>query len=75
MSTLGGCYCLGSAMISRFSKKKSSVSLGIAEAEYIAACSTCCEVICLRKMMSGIFDMEVDTTVIFYDNQSCIKMT
>ena len=25
--------------------------------------------------MSRIFDMEVDNTLIFYDNQSCIKMT
>ena len=25
--------------------------------------------------MSRIFDMELDTTVILYDNQSCIKMT
>ena len=70
----GGCYCLESAMISWFSKKQSSVSFSTAEAEYIAACSTC-EVIWLRKLMSGIFDMEVDTTLIFCDNQSCIKMT
>ena len=25
--------------------------------------------------MSGLFDMELDTTVILCDNQSCIKMT
>ena len=25
--------------------------------------------------MSGIYDMEVETTVIFCNNQSCIKMT
>ena len=36
-STSGGCYCLGSAMISWFSKKQSSVSLSIAKAKYIAA--------------------------------------
>ena len=45
------------------------------EAEYIAACSACCEVIWLPKLMSGIFDMEVNTTIILCDNQSCIKMT
>ena len=74
-STSGGCYSLGSTMISWFSKKKSNVSISTAEAEYIAACSTCFEAIWLRKLMSGIFDMEVDTTVIFCDNQSCINMT
>ena len=46
-STSGGCYCLGFAMISWFSKKQSSVALSTAEAEYIAACSACCEVIWL----------------------------
>ena len=28
-----------------------------------------------RKMMSRIFDMELDTTVFLCDNQSCIKIT
>ena len=62
-------------MISWFSKKRSSVALSTVEAEYIVACSTCCEVIWLWKLMSGIFDMELDTTVIFCDNHICIKMT
>ena len=31
-STLGGCYCLGSTMISWFSKKQSSVALSTTEA-------------------------------------------
>ena len=44
-STSGGCYCLGSSMISWFSKKQSSVSISIVEVEYIAACSTRCEAI------------------------------
>ena len=38
-STSGGCYCLGSTMISRFNRKQSSVALRIAEVEYIADCS------------------------------------
>ena len=37
-SISGGCYCLGSAMISWFRKKQSSVALTTAEAEYIATC-------------------------------------
>ena len=73
--TSGGCYCLGSAMISWFSKKQSSVALSIAEAEYIASCLACYEVIWIQKMMSGLFDMGLDTTIILCDNQSCIKMT
>ena len=73
--TSGGCYCLGSAMISWFSRKQSSVALSTVEAKYIAACSASCEAIWLRKLMSGLFNLELDTTVILCNNQSCIKMT
>ena len=62
-------------MISWFSRKQSSVALSTAEAEYIAAFSASCEAIWLRKLMSGLFNLELDTTVILCDNQSCIKMT
>ena len=74
-STSGGCYCLGSTMISWFSKKESSVTLSKTEEEYIAAFSTSCEAIWIKKLMLGLFDMDLDTTVILCDNQSCIKMT
>ena len=74
-STSFGCYCLGFAMISWFSKKQSIFSLSMDDATYIEACSTSCESICLYKLMSGLFDLELDTTVILCDNQSCIKMT
>ena len=57
-------------MISWFSKKQSSVALSIAEAEYIASCSASCEAIWLWKLMSGLFDLEMDTTDILCDNQS-----
>ena len=39
-STSGRCFCLRSAMSSWFSRKQSSVSLSMVEAEYIANCST-----------------------------------
>ena len=48
-STSSGCYCLGSAMISWFSKKQSNVALKTAEAEYIATCTAGCEAIWLPK--------------------------
>ena len=74
-SISGGCYSLGSAMISWFSRNQSSVALSTSEAEYIASCSARCEAIWIRKLMSGLFNLELDTTVILCDNQSCIKMT
>ena len=60
-STSGGCYSLGSTMISWFSRKRSIVSLSMAEAEYIAVCSTSCEAIWLRKLMSGLLNLDVFT--------------
>ena len=46
----------------------------MAEAEYIEAFSASCEAIWLRKLMLGLFTLELDTTIILCDNQSCIKM-
>jgi hypothetical protein len=62
-------------MTSWQSRKQSSIALGTAEAEYIAACSASCEAIWLRNLLTGLFDLEMDAIVIFCDNQSCIKMT
>ena len=62
-------------MSSWFSRKQSSVSLSTVEVEYIADCFASCEAIWLRKLMSGLFDLDMDTTVILCDYQSCIKMT
>jgi hypothetical protein len=74
-STSGSCFSLGSAMISWQSRKQSSIALSTAEAEYIVACSTSCEAICLRKLLTNLFDLEMKATTILCDNQSCIKMT
>ena len=41
--TSGGCYCMGSTMISWFIKKQSSVPLNMAKTKYIEACSASCE--------------------------------
>jgi hypothetical protein len=73
-NTSGCCFSLGSAMISWQSRKKSSISLSTTEAEYIVACSTSCEAIWLRKLLTGLFDLEMRATTILCDNQSCIKM-
>ena len=66
--TSDGCYGLGSSMISWFSKKQPSVSLSTSEAKHLASCSACCEAIWIWKMMSGLFDMDLDTKLILCDN-------
>jgi hypothetical protein len=62
-------------MISWQSRKQSNIALSTAEAEYIAACSASCEAIWLQKLLTGLFDLEMEATTILCDNQSCIKMT
>ena len=74
-STSGCCFSLGSAMVSWFSKKQSSVALSTAEAEYIAACAASKEAVWLRKLLADLSGHQVDVTVIFCDNQSCIKLS
>ena len=71
-STSGGCYCLGSVMISWFSPVLLSVQLKQSTWQLAPLFG---KPYGLKKIMSGLFDMELDTTVFFCDNQSCIKMT
>ena len=66
---------MGSGVISWFSRKKSCVALSTAEAEYVAACSSSCEPVWLRKLLSNLFDLQLDATCIYYDNQSCVKLS
>jgi hypothetical protein len=72
--TSGCCFNLESAMTSWKSRKKSSIVLSTVEAKYITAFSASCEAMCLQKLLTGLFDLEMEATVILCDNQSCIKM-
>jgi hypothetical protein len=74
-STSGCCFSLGSAMISWHNRKQSNIALSTAEAEYIVVCSANCEAIWLHKLLTGLFDPEIEATTILCDNKSCIKMT
>jgi hypothetical protein len=74
-STSGMCFNLGSAMISCGSRKQKSVALSTAEAEYMAACEACTEAIWLRKLISDLFDQIPKSTIIYCDNQSCIRLS
>jgi hypothetical protein len=69
------CFSLGSAMISCQSRKQSNISLNTAKAKHIVACSASCEALWLRKLLTGLFDLEMRETVILCDNQSYINMT
>ena len=65
---LQGCFSMGSGVISWFSNKQSYVALSTAEAEYVIVCSASCEAVWLRKLLSSLFDLQLDATCIHYDN-------
>ena len=62
-------------MISWFSRKQSYVALSTAEVEYVIACSASCEAVWLRKLMSDLFDLHLDATSIYCDNDSSLKLS
>jgi hypothetical protein len=41
----------------------------------VAAWSACGEAVWLQKLIAKLFDLELEETCIFYDNQSCIKLS
>ena len=51
-STSGGCFFLGNNLISWFSKKQNCVSLSTSEAEYIAAGSSCSQLVWMKQMLT-----------------------
>jgi hypothetical protein len=69
------CFNLSFSTISWASRKQKSVALSTAEAEYIAACDGCTEAMCLCKMVSRLFVQVLYSTVIYCDNQSCVKLS
>jgi hypothetical protein len=73
--TSGCCFSLGSVVITWFSRKQTYVALSLAEAEYMAVSMASCEAIWLHKVLTGLFNKELEPTLIYFDNQSCIKLS
>ena len=51
------------------------MALSIAKAEYVAACLASYEAVWLRKLLSDLFDLQLDATCIYCDNQICVKLS
>ena len=73
-STSGRCFSMGSGVMSWFSRKQSYVALSTTKSEYVTARSASCEVVWLRKLLSDLFDLQMDATCIYCDNLSCVKL-
>jgi hypothetical protein len=74
-STSRCCFGLESVVVSWFSQKQKSVALSLTEAEYMAASQASCEALWLHKMLVGFFGVQLRPTMIYCDNQSCIKLS
>ena len=67
-STGGATFFLGNCLVSRSSKKQSSISLSTAEAKYIVAASCCTQVIWMRQTLEDLLVKYEHPIVINCDN-------
>jgi hypothetical protein len=74
-STSRGIFSIRSTTVSWYNRKHRSVALSSVEAEYMVASQAACEAIWMRKILVGLFGSHLDPTVIYCDNQSCIKIS
>ena len=51
------------------------MALSTAEEKYVIVCSAICEAVWLRKLLSNLFDLQLDVTCIYCDNHSCVKLS
>jgi hypothetical protein len=68
-------FYLGECLVSWIRKKQSSVSLSIAEVEYVAATTCCTQVIWMKQTLTDI-QVEYDEPIpIYYDKKSIINIS
>ena len=51
------------------------MTLSTTKVEYVAACSTSCEVVWLRKLLFDLFDLELDATCIYCNIYIYVKLS
>jgi hypothetical protein len=56
-------------MISWQSRKQFSIAPSTTEAEYIVTCFASCESIWCQMLLTDLFDLEIEATMILCDNQ------
>ncbi|KAI5328057.1 hypothetical protein L3X38_027453 [Prunus dulcis] len=74
-STSGYVFMLSSAAVSWSSKKQPVFTLSTTEAEFIAATSSACQAVWLRRLLEELCFKQDKPTVIFYDKSSAIKLS
>nr|GEV66681.1 retrovirus-related Pol polyprotein from transposon TNT 1-94 [Tanacetum cinerariifolium] len=74
-STSRSCFVLSSTVVSWSSKKQATVALSTTEAEYVAAATTACQAIWLRKVFGELGEEQIEATEIMCDNKSVVMLT
>ena len=74
-STSGYVFHLGSGAVSWASKKKPIVALSTAEAEYVAATTTACQAVWLRRVLKDLCHEQEKGTTIYCGNSSMIALS
>jgi hypothetical protein len=72
-STSGTCQFLVRSLVSWASKKQNSVALSTAEAEYIAACHCCAQLLWMRQTLRD-YGYKFSKVSLLCDNESAIRM-
>ena len=74
-STSGGKFYLGKILVAWLSKKKTSISLSTAEAEYIVATTCCTQVMWMKQTLQDM-KVSIDEPIsIKCDNTSAISIS
>jgi hypothetical protein len=74
-STLQCFFSIGSTMISQFRRNHNFVALSAIEAKYIATSLARTKEEWIQKILAGLFDQELDMTLIHSNNQSCVNIS
>ncbi|KAK1669045.1 hypothetical protein QYE76_057204 [Lolium multiflorum] len=72
-STSGACHFLGRSLVCWSSKKQNCVSVSTAEAEYVAAASSCAQILWMRRTLRD-YGLEYSKVPLLCDNESAIKI-
>ena len=51
------------------------MALSTTKVEYVIACLSSCEGVWLKNILSDLFDLQLDSTCIYCNNQSCVKLS
>ncbi|GAA0162916.1 hypothetical protein LIER_18907 [Lithospermum erythrorhizon] len=71
-SISGRCFFLGNNLLSWFNKKQNSVSLCVAEVEYIAVGSSCSQLLWMKQMLEE-YNVRQGALTVYCDNLSAIN--